>query len=107
MSDLQGNKGIPTLYWSGYDGEYREIIMEKLGENLEELLKLCNGKFSLKTVLMIIDQVLSTLEFIHLKGYLHRCLDPSNLLVGTKKKSKNIFVIDFGFGKKYRLNKLT
>ena len=79
--------------------------MELLGENVEELFNLCDRKFSLKTVLMIADQILSNLEYIHFKTYVHRDMKPENFLMGLGKKSKNIFTIDFGLSKKYRDSK--
>ena len=76
--------------------------MELLGSNLEELFTLCNRRFSLKSTLMIADQLISNLEYIHFKTYVHRDMKPENFLVGLSKKSKNIFTIDFGLSKRYR-----
>ena len=70
--------------------------------NLEELFNLCGMRFSLKTALMISDQVISNLEYIHFKTYVHRDMKPENFLIGLGKKSKNIFTIDFGLSKRYR-----
>ena len=55
---LQGNKGIPRLFWTGIEGDYNVIVIEKLGPSLEALRKYCGGYFSIKTVCMILLQMI-------------------------------------------------
>lgn len=57
--DLGQAPGIPRAIWFGAELGYRAIVMDLLGSSLEELFNLCNRKFSLKTVLMIGDQMVS------------------------------------------------
>ncbi|WVZ84893.1 hypothetical protein U9M48_031865 [Paspalum notatum var. saurae] len=40
--------------------------------NLEDLFNYCSRKFSLKTVLMLADQMINRVEYMHQKGFLHR-----------------------------------
>lgn len=49
--------GFPRAIWSGAEGDYNVLVMDLLGPSLEELFNCCKRKFSLKTVLMIADQV--------------------------------------------------
>lgn len=51
--------GIPRIFWSGAERGYRAIIMSLLGPSLEDLFDACNHKFTLKTVLMLADQLVS------------------------------------------------
>ena len=51
--------GIPGIRWSGIDGEDNVLVLDLLGPSLEDLLVYCGRKFSLKTVLMLADQMVS------------------------------------------------
>lgn len=78
------------------------MVMEFLGPSLENLFTLCGKKFSLKTVLMVGDQILRRVEYIHSKSFIHRDIKPDNFVLGTGEKSSLIYCIDFGLSKKYR-----
>jgi len=100
ISDLRGQVGFPSLYDYGKEENYNYIIVSLLGLNLEKLFKLCGYRFSLKTVLMIADQLLSRIETLHSKNYIHRDIKPENFCIGKSSSSRNIFLIDFGLAKK-------
>lgn len=51
--------GIPSIRWSGIDGEDNVLVLDLLGPSLEDLLVYCGRKFLLKTVLMLADQMVS------------------------------------------------
>lgn len=53
--------GIPNIKWSGTDGEDNALVIDLLGPSLEDLFMYCSRKFSLKTVLMLADQMVSCL----------------------------------------------
>ena len=88
---LQDNEGFPYPVWYGSEGSYNVLIMELLGPSLEDLFVYCNRRFSLKTVVMIIDQILTRLEFMHSKSFIHRDVKPDNFLIGLGGKSKTIY----------------
>jgi serine/threonine protein kinase len=55
--------------------EERDVIilaMELLGPSLEDLLNFCQRKFSKKTVLMLIDQAIRRIQFMHDRSLIHR-----------------------------------
>ena len=102
---LQSGFGIPKVYECSKDKKYTILIMDLLGDSLEKKFNECNRKFSLLTVLMIMEQLVSRIEFIHSKNLLHRDIKPDNFLVGRGNKNNIIYAIDFGLSKKYRDSK--
>ncbi|XP_062090843.1 casein kinase 1-like protein 3 [Humulus lupulus] len=99
---LQGGSGIPGIKWSGLDGEENVLVLDLLGPSLEDLFVYCGRKFSLKTVVMLADQMITRIEYVHSKGYLHRDIKPDNFLMGLGRKANQVYIIDFGLAKRYR-----
>ena len=102
---FQGEVGIPALYWYGVEGTHNILVMELLGQSLEDMLQSNKGKLHLKTVLLIADQMISRIEYIHSKNFLHRDIKPDNFLMGLGVKAGIVYVIDYGLAKKYRDSK--
>ncbi|KAJ8765175.1 hypothetical protein K2173_011435 [Erythroxylum novogranatense] len=99
---LQGGTGIPHLKWFGVEGDYNVMVIDLLGPSLEDLFNYCNRKFSLKTVLMLADQMINRIEYMHSRGFLHRDIKPDNFLMGLGRKANQVYIIDYGLAKKYR-----
>ena len=89
------------MHWYGEEGDYRVLVMDRLGKSLEQLFTQCGRKFSLKTVLLLADQMLSRIEYIHRKQFVHRDIKPDNFLVGQGPFENVVFLIDFGLAKRF------
>ena len=75
--------------------------MELLGHNLQHFHNKCNNKFSLRTTLLLFDQILERISFIHENGYLHRNIKPENFLMGRNENKSTVYLIDFMLAKKF------
>ena len=45
------------MYWYGLAGEYNKLVMELLGQNIEELFNFCGRNFTLKTILLMTFEI--------------------------------------------------
>lgn len=98
---LVGGVGIPNVHWYGSDGEYNVMVLDLLGPSLEDLFQICRQRFSMKTVLMLADQMISRLEYVHSRAFLHRDIKPDNFLMGLGHREGQVHIIDFGLAKRY------
>ena len=117
---LSGGVGIPRIRWFGHypsggvgahghpdrleriEKDYNVLVMDLLGPSLEDLFNFCSRKFTLKTTLMLADQMVARVEYVHNKSFIHRDIKPDNFLMGIGKDCNKVFVVDFGLAKKYR-----
>ena len=65
---LTGGPGIPQVKWFGKTQTHSALVIDLLGKSLEDLLQMNKHHLSLKTVLMLADQMLCTIQFIHNKN---------------------------------------
>nr|XP_044997257.1 casein kinase I-like [Jaculus jaculus] len=102
---LQGGVGIPHVRWYGQEKDCNVLVMDLLGPSLEDLFNFCSRRFTMKTVLMLADQMISRIEYVHTKNFIHRDIKPDNFLMGIGRHCNKLFLIDFGLAKKYRDNR--
>lgn len=99
---LKGGTGITQVYHAGIEKNYNILVMDILGNSLEEMILMCNERrFTPRTVLLLAIQLLQRIEFVHLKGFLHRDIKPENFLLGRGKNCNMVYMIDFGLSKRY------
>ena len=96
LHHLSSGAGIPQLYWAGEADTYYAMVFELLGPSLEDLFNFCGRRFSLKTVLMLANQILRRIEFVHSKGLIHGDIQPGNLLMGVGRSGNTVYLSDFG-----------
>jgi len=99
---LQGGVGIPHIRYYGIERDYHCLVMDLLGPSLEDLFNFCTRRFTMKTVLMLADQMIGRIEYMHVKNFIHRDIKPDNFLMGIGRHCNKLFIIDFGLAKKFR-----
>ncbi|XP_037932257.1 casein kinase I-like [Teleopsis dalmanni] len=99
---LKESTGVPNMYYYGNQGNYRAIVLDLMGPSLKSLLRTCKGHFSLKTILMLFNQMLDRVEDLHSKSYVHRDLKPANFVIGVGDQSQTLHLVDFGLAQLYR-----
>jgi len=99
---LAGGVGIPHTRWFGQERDMNVLVMDLLGPSLEDLFNFCGRRFTMKTVLMLGDQMISRIEWVHNKNFIHRDIKPDNFLMGIGRHCNKVFMVDFGLAKKYR-----
>ena len=81
------------------------MIVEYLGDTIQEKLKQCGGKFSLKTTCMLGIQMLQIIRNYHDKGFIHRNISVKSFQFGRGIKSTKLFLNDLIDSKRYRNKK--
>lgn len=77
------------------------LIMELLGPSLEDLLRLCQMRLEVQTVKLLMTQMIQRLHELHLCGYVHSDIKPSNFCIGGDDM-RDVFLIDFGLATRFR-----
>lgn len=64
---------IPNDYLRyGTVDNYHAMILEMLGPSIEDLYNYCHRKFTIKTVLLLGEQMLERIFHIHCRSVIHR-----------------------------------
>jgi serine/threonine protein kinase len=90
------------VHFHGVEAEYNIMVIDLLGPSIADLFVYCGNHFSLKTTLMLADQMIARIDSLHKKNFIHRDIKPENFLMGIGKNSHVVYLIDFGLSKKYR-----
>merc|ERR1712048_907705 len=55
-----------------------------------------------KTTIMLADQMISRVEWLHSKNLIHRDIKPDNFMMGIGANCNTVFLADYGLAKRYR-----
>jgi serine/threonine protein kinase len=105
-SVLQDCVGVPRLFWYGTEGGQNGMAISLLDKSLDDLTaQQPDHRLSLKTVLMLVPQMLTCVEQLHRRDLIHRDIKPENFAMGTGADANRVFIIDFGLAKRFRSRK--
>ncbi|KAL7922230.1 casein kinase I [Trichoderma austrokoningii] len=96
---LSNQPGIAALHELGFDNSisFEFMVCDLLGPSLLRLVNRCGYRFSLKTTLMLADQLIPLVEMLHSKNIMHRDLKMENIVMGLgRENGKRAYILDFG-----------
>lgn len=95
--------GFPQIKTFGTTGKVNYLVIDLLGNSLVNVITYYKALY-LKTVLVLGIQIIKIIKSLHDKSLLHRDIKPSNFIFGTANDTNKLFLVDFGFAKRYDYN---
>ena len=96
MKCLSGHVNIPCLKWCGMVQSHKVIVTDLYSLSLKEIKSIDIQKYLKKYLIQMIDVI----EYLHVKGFVHRDIKPDNFMVKSTTLER-IYLIDYGMTKKY------
>jgi serine/threonine protein kinase len=97
---LANANGFPRLKWFGTTDNVNYLVTNLLECSITNLVAE-SGPLSLKTVLLFGRQMIERIETLHNHYLIHRDIKPDNFMINITDRTNKIFLIDFGFCKRY------
>lgn len=92
---MEKKEGFLKLYDFGKYEHYMYLVTELQGPSVSYLLRLCKGVFSLKTSLMLFDQMISRVYTLHESGIIHSRLSPDRFIIGLTPNDTTLYLTSF------------
>lgn len=92
---------IPKLHWHGAMGRSYVLVMDLLGPSLKDVFVGSGQSFSKDLTARLGRDILSGIEFLHSRGFLHRGIRPEHIVFDDGALGR-LHLIDFGWAKKFR-----
>lgn len=94
--------GFPYLKMFGTINDKNFLVMNLLGYSLTEILQ--SNYLTFNNILYLGIQIIKRIQTLHEHYLLHRDIKPSNFVFGKNNETNKLFLIDFGFAKRYDHN---
>jgi serine/threonine protein kinase len=99
LNENNTNINIPKIYWYGEYKDCNILIMDKLGESLENIIKKLKYCFDLRSILLLTIKTINLLKDIHSFHIIHQDIKPDNIAFGRNKFKNEVFLFDFGLSR--------
>eukprot|EP00931_Biecheleriopsis_adriatica_P007612 TRINITY_DN10887_c0_g1_i1.p1 TRINITY_DN10887_c0_g1~~TRINITY_DN10887_c0_g1_i1.p1 ORF type:complete len:368 (-),score=78.71 TRINITY_DN10887_c0_g1_i1:144-1247(-) len=90
-------QGFTQVFFLGRVNGLTCMVMDRLGLSLEDAMKACKDKvMDARSVVLVGQQAMHRIEYLHSKGIVHRDIKPENFMYGVADKIHHLYLIDFG-----------
>jgi serine/threonine protein kinase len=93
--------GFPQLKWYGSTDKVTYLVTDLLDYSISDLVK-NQGCLDINLVIQLGKQMFQRIQILHDHYLIHRDIKPENFMIDVK--TNTVFLIDFGFCKRYNYN---
>lgn len=105
---IDGGVRWPSFYLYKSEGPYNYLLMDLLGSDLDHVMQQMPKKcFTVSCTAFLAQKMITLLERMHSKGFVHRDLKPQNFVLPQcsdlrRLKAPPVYLIDYGLTRRYR-----
>lgn len=101
LAEPTPQQGFLKVIQFGSEGHYQYLVIDRLGMSLDECMQKCHGTLTPRSTILIAQQVLHRLEYLHSKCIIHRDIKPENFMFASRSRIHHLHLIDFGLSKQF------
>ena len=91
---------VKAIEYSETEYNFNILVLPLMGADLGKIHDRCGRPFSLRTSLLVLDQLLSRIQDLHREGLVHRDIKPHNCVLGRGRSGNVIHLIDYGIARR-------